>query len=126
MSTDQKKEGDKKPYIPTPEMADILKNTVDCGKYTQDELDGLMALATDDPEILNAIKGIIKVRPINPDLVKLKYHPSLIKQAAENTYDHIQKHIPGGLNDLKKSAPELYKAKHFEKFGRLPNELSMQ
>jgi len=79
-----------KDYEPTPEMADIIKNTVDVGKYPQDMIDRLLAVASNDPEVIETVKGLIRKQAIKPENVKLKYHHGLISQAANNSYDDIK------------------------------------
>ena len=103
----------------TKETLDIMDNAVAVGKFTQEQADGLLSVACDDPNVINAMKGVIKTTKIKPALIAVKYHHTLIDKAATQSYDDIA-NGPGGHADLKRSAPELYKAKFFEKYGRLP------
>jgi hypothetical protein len=104
----------------SPEIGDIVQNAIDAGKLTKDEADNMLSIATKDPSVEGAIKNVIKKKPIKPENIRGKYHHRLIDLAASKSYDDIKSKEPGGLNDLMYDAPALYKAKHFEKFGRLP------
>jgi len=106
-------------------MKAIFKNTVEAGKFPQATMnDFANALPSDDKEKMDILKRIIQTTPIKPENIEGKYPPVLIKQATESTYDDIVRHAPGGLSNLKANAPELYKAKFFEKFGRLPADVA--
>jgi hypothetical protein len=110
----------------TPATKAIFKNAVECGKFTQGEMDDLAKITPADAEMLKVLKGLIQNRPINPELIKGKYHPNLIDQAANNSFDNIHKCFDCDLRNMKENAPELYKAKFFEKYGRLPAALPKQ
>jgi hypothetical protein len=108
-----------------PAMKTIFKNAVDSGKFTESTMNDFAKVTPpDDKEKTDIIKKLIQKAPIKPELIDGKYPAVLIKQAADNTYDDIVRHVPGGLNNLKANAPELYKAKFFEKFGRLPGDVA--
>lgn len=107
----------------TPATKAIFKNAVASGKFTQAEIDHLAKITTNDPDVLAAMKGIIKKTKIRPELIEGKYHHTLIKQAATKSYDEIHA-SDCQLRGMKADAPELYKAKFFEKFGRMPGDVA--
>jgi hypothetical protein len=97
----------------------ILVNASLAGKITADQM-GLFLKMPADKETVQALHYIIKSTPINQTgELDGKLHHSLIKQA-RRSYDDIYKNVSGGLNDLKKNATELYRAKVFEGTGQLP------
>jgi hypothetical protein len=102
---------------------DIMDNAVAAGKVTQDEADNLLDIASNDPDVVKTLKDIVRRKKIKPELIDGKYHQTLIKQAATKSWDEIHQHVGGGISSMQKSAPELYKAKHFEKYGRLPAKM---
>jgi hypothetical protein len=111
-------------YQPTPGMQAILDNAIACGKCTKAEVDNLMAIADDNADVISAIKGIIKLKPIKPENIEGKYHQAIVKEAATKTYDQISNGGDVQLRSMKAIAPELYKAKFFEKYGRMPADVA--
>jgi hypothetical protein len=107
----------------TPATKAIFKNAVECGKFTQGEMDDLAKITPSDGLVLEALMKIIRKRAINPELIKGKYHNSYIELAAGKTFDEIHKTHDCNLRDMKENAPELFKAKFFEKHGRMPATL---
>jgi hypothetical protein len=104
----------------SPEILAVVENAIQAGKFTKSEADKLLSIATKDSSVEDAIKKIVKDEKIKPENIKGKYHHTLISQATDNSYDQIEKTVRGGTMDLRRYAPELYKAKFFEKYGRLP------
>ncbi|MBS1526715.1 MAG: hypothetical protein JST19_13745 [Bacteroidetes bacterium] len=102
------------------ELLAIVQNAVNAGKLTRSEADKMLKIANNSPAVEDSIKGVIKAQPIKPENISGKFHHRLISLAATKSYDEIKNKESGGLNDLMYEAPELYKAKFFEKFGRLP------
>jgi hypothetical protein len=106
----------------TPEMTAIVKNSIAAGKFTKPEMDKILSIATKAPEVISALKGIIRSTPIKPENIHGKYHHTLITMAANKSYDEINR-TGTGMRGLGADAPELYKAKFFEKHGRMPGVL---
>ncbi|HVS92453.1 MAG TPA: hypothetical protein VHE59_10490 [Mucilaginibacter sp.] len=107
----------------SPELLDIMQNAIQAGKLTKDQADNMLKIANNSQEVEVAVKKAIRTQPINPDNIRGKFHHTLIDVAANKSYDEIQKSSPGTLIDLAEVAPALYKAKFFEKHGRLPAAL---
>jgi hypothetical protein len=102
----------------SPEIKDILKNAVTVGKLTQSQADSFLKMPTHE-DAVKSIKGIIQSSPINPDRIQGRFHHTLIKQA-QKSWEDITRKDAGGMNFMKSGAPELYRAKFFEKHGRMP------
>ena len=97
----------------------VLVNAALTGKISADALKIFLGMPADKDSV-DAIYGIIKATPINTtgDLDG-KVHPALIKEAGRS-YKDIYKNVRGGFSNLKRGAPELYRAKVFEGTGELP------
>jgi hypothetical protein len=119
-STSESTENSKQSSGHPPATLAIMNNAVAAGKFTQSEADKILSMTTNTPSVLSALKEIVKTTPIKPQNIEGKYHHILVDLAATKSYDEIEKTEKGGFIELKRSAPELYKAKFFEKHGRLP------
>lgn len=102
------------------ELAEVLKNAVHVGKFTQSKADDLSKLAV-DKETMKTVTGFIAASQIKPEKLKGVYSPAVIDMAGKS-YDELEKQA-GGIRPLAKVAPEIYKAKFFEKHGRMPQVL---
>ncbi len=101
----------------------LVNNALHVGKITNEQADKLLMMPNDDKTV-KTIGDIVKSEPVNKlQTLVGKYHPILISQASKS-WDEIHRSVPGGINDLKKLAPELYKAKFFEKHGRMPGTMA--
>lgn len=100
-----------------PTIMAIVKNAVDAGKFDSDQANTLLSTGNDDPSVKN-ILAIVKSTKINPENLDGKIPPALIPLTKKD-YDDIGS---GDMGVLKSHAPEVYKAKFFEKNGRLPAE----
>jgi len=103
----------------TPKTQAIVKNAVNAGKLTDSMADSLLAMPVND-DTVDAIYGLVKSTKIDPDKLDGLIPKALMSQLSKS-YDEISNGY-GGFNDLKAHAPEVYKAKFFEKNGRLPAE----
>lgn len=99
---------------------DIVNNAVAAGKFDQATADKLLALPNDD-QSTKTILDVVKSTPINPQLLDGKIHRSLIPLVSKSLGE-LEMTASGRIHDLKEHAPEVYKAKFFEKNGRLPAE----
>lgn len=103
----------------TPEMMAIINNAIEAGKLSTDEGKSLLTMPGDEGTV-KSIREVIKKSPIKSERLQGKYHPMLIKQAALS-WDELGRQ-GGGVNTLREHAPEIYKAKFFEKHDRMPAE----
>lgn len=101
---------------------EIMQNAVHVGKFTETHANDLLGLASPDQDVIQALKDVVRKAKIEPDRLEGQYHPTVIKTALKS-WDEIQSKEPGGTRSLKQNAPELYKAKFFEKHGRMPADL---
>ncbi len=99
---------------------DIVTNAVNAGKITPGGAATLMSAGTDEKSV-NGIKEFVKRSKIDPDKLEGKI-PKAIADLATMTWHELKKKVPGdGTKTLKEHAPEIYKAKHFEEYDRMPS-----
>ena len=108
----------------SPKTKAMLKNAVDVGKFTQEFANGLADVTLpENPEMVDDLTKTIMRTKIKPKNVEGKFNDKLLKKAATKSYDEI--HVEDcQLRGMKEAEPELYKAKFFEKFGRLPADVA--
>ena len=99
-----------------PTTTAIMQNAVDAGKFDSDYASALLDLGS-DPETVNTIRDLVKSTAINPK--NLDGVSPAVLQLATKSYDNLGS---GNLGLLKECAPEIYKAKFFEKNDRMPAE----
>lgn len=103
-----------------PSTVALIENAVHAGKITR-----TMALALlnhkAEPEGEAIIYDHIKKAKINPDALAGKVHPAVLPMA-QKSWDDLKNSYGDETKTLKEHAPEVYKAKFFEKHGRLPAE----
>lgn len=96
----------------------IVQNAVNAGKFDNKFATTLLALSNDETGV-NTIFQFVKTAKCDPQKLPVKISRFLEPQLAMS-YDEIYRNISGGFLELKEQAPEVYKAKYFEKHGRLP------
>lgn len=96
----------------------IVTNAINAGKFNKEFATGLLSLGNDQASV-DAILLAVKACKIKPENIAGDVSKYLQPQLALS-WDEIYRHIPGGFLQLKEQAPEVYKAKYFEKYGRLP------
>lgn len=99
---------------------DIVENGINAGKLTNKMADTLLAMPTDEQSV-EQIHHFVKAAKIDAARLEGKIPNSLLPDVTKS-YDEI-KNGYGGFNDMKAHAPEVYKAKFFEKHGRLPAQM---
>jgi len=104
------------------EITDIMDNAVAAGKFTRSSADKLLNVTPNEPKFHKTLKEIVRQQPINPDQVQENCAPYFKKMAAAKSFDKIAEE-DCACRQLAAAAPELYKAKFFEKNGRLPRVL---
>ncbi|MDB5029721.1 hypothetical protein [Mucilaginibacter sp.] len=97
---------------------DVVTNGVDSGKITEDYAEALLGIGHDDDSV-KEILSVVKNAKISPDRLEGKIHKSVIPLVTKNWYE--LKNVAGdGTAILREHAPEVYKAKFYEKHDRLP------
>ncbi|WP_295714375.1 hypothetical protein [Mucilaginibacter sp.] len=96
----------------------IVNNAIAVGKMDNQYATGLLALGA-DTESLNFIMNAVKYSTIKPQLLTCDV-PNSLRLSLNLSYDDIHRHVAGGIQLLREFAPEVYKAKYFEKHDRLP------
>lgn len=104
----------------SPETLAIMDNAVKAGKFSRGEADNLLS-AGSGKEAVTALRKIVKGKPINPDRLAGVIHHSLIPLAAKS-WGQLENGWGDGIRKLKEHAPDVYKAKFFEQYDRLPAE----
>lgn len=98
----------------------IVGNAVKAGKFTKGEGDMLLSNGA-DPAGVATIHQKVKEAKINPDRLTGSI-PEVLKPLVNLSWYELENSFGGKKQQLKEHAPEVYKAKFFEKHDRLPAE----
>jgi len=103
-------------------ISEIILNALNVGKINTSTADAYLKLASDG-ENHSSIIELISSTPINTDLHEGKVHKSLVPLLSMN-WDQLKCYYGDGTKKLREYAPEIYKAKFIEKYGRMPAVLN--
>jgi len=103
-----------------PSTLKVVNNAVAAGKLTTDTANTLLSMGNDDKTVSKTLEAI-KNMPVNPDRLDGSM-PKSVLPLVTKSYSELENGWGNGLKTLKDHAPEVYKAKFFEKHGRLPAE----
>jgi hypothetical protein len=98
----------------------VVTNAIAAGKLTEDLAHSLLSGGHDE-ESVNGILEYVKKAKINPDRLEGSIPKAILPMVNKSHYE-LENMAGNGMNLLREHAPEVYKAKFFEKHGRLPAE----
>lgn len=108
------------PFNHTHKTLLAVQNAVAAGKFTEPEAAALLRTGNDETAV-KAILSKVKSTKINSLNWDGKIHQSLMP-LLNKSWSELENSFGGGISLLKEHVPEVYKAKFFEKNGRLPAE----
>jgi hypothetical protein len=98
----------------------IVNNGIAAGKFNQQEATALLSAGNDEKTVNEIIKTVKRTK-INPDRLAGKI-PAVLNPLLSKSWSELSNGFGDKIGMLREHAPDVYKAKYFEKHDRLPAE----